>query len=328
MLIKIKRKEVNKDSSREDILSDMKRLLQEIYPDRWDIIEYPTTQRDTLTIYFPEIEITNQFDEKYTITDLYFSWDYGFMSSKYVIINYKLKGKRSSFTEKEYYYKYNHSHLSGWNKQTQQESNYCMGDSSFGENMKDLILGYNPLLFEALLYDLNNLIRWESYEGGAYKYFKDIDNIYISNANIVGNSILHQDYISFIDKNDTVETSLNINNEETVSIQINDNFINKVTDIATYFNEEDIDLEQKKRDILSSQEISGYYTENPVLIFRNEKINLKIIRPDDTYKKETKNREGRKARNEIIQYIAGELSKEISTFAYTRIDEQRKSCLM
>lgn len=187
-----------------DLYINLKLACNEVYPDKYelkiengvdkddyiDFAEYflyakKNTFNLKLTIYFPEVIVTNRDLLQHTIKDLYFIMVFNKQGNNW---NLSFKGKRSTYSINEINSNYNHSHLMHLNinniNEWKDEKSWCLGASEL-VNYKTL---YNPTKdnLQMLLLLLPNYISYESIEGRPYKYIK---NIGISKTGVIFISI-------------------------------------------------------------------------------------------------------------------------------------------
>lgn len=123
-----------------------------------------------ITIWFPEVEITNSRGDKHTVRDLYVKWTIGSVGlDRTYKISLHMYGARGEITAKEAYYEYGHSHLSGW-----WWGNFCTGSSPFTIMMEEVKQELSEESWEMLFLSLENYLKWESLEGVPYKYMSNI----------------------------------------------------------------------------------------------------------------------------------------------------------
>jgi hypothetical protein len=161
-------------------LEDLRKTAQMIYPDLWDISrnEEPTNDKKTtfyhLKIRFPEVTIRNSKGLKHKILDLFITLKIDLEGRMW----HSMFGERGNLNYAEFRSTYGHSHLSGGIKGM---GEFCLGSDSIGMLMSDL---RNSTYFrdpkrwlrrlEALLFQLEAYVAWESLEGTPFKYIKDI----------------------------------------------------------------------------------------------------------------------------------------------------------
>lgn len=119
-----------------------------------------------ITVYFPEIVITNTLGHVWTIKDYY------------VIINLdprfcvnSMRGYRATKTWKEYKLNYTHSH-------SRTASNelvpFCFGTTSLDTLIAELRFSFDMLKLELLFQNLTDYLSWESLEGSPYMSIKEL----------------------------------------------------------------------------------------------------------------------------------------------------------
>ena len=191
-------------NSNDNWTSNVEEKLELVYPDRWSFTDY-TESLEThdeglyhYYIHFPEIEITNSKRMKHTIYDLYVRLR--FHSDGSLV---DVDGTRSTLNQAEYESGYAHSHLSSSVVSNAAWGGFCMGGSEpIGNDIGALQMGYDPTIFEALLYQLEIFLGWESLEGGPYKKIQNIKRK--AKMIIVSDVIINDTYNRFIMKYDFV----------------------------------------------------------------------------------------------------------------------------
>lgn len=186
-----------------DLYINLKLACDEVYPDRYELkVNYFDDNLEEsfyeyfkkikiqgfnlkLTIYFPEVTVTNRDLLQHTIKDLYFVMVFNKQGNNW---NLSFKGKRSTYSINEINSNYNHSHLLHLNLNNindwKEEKTWCLGASEL-VNYKTI---YNPTKdnLQMLLLLLPNYIAYESIEGRPYKHLK---NIGISKTGVIFISI-------------------------------------------------------------------------------------------------------------------------------------------
>lgn len=179
-----------------------------------------------ITIYYPELEITNSNRNKHLMTDLYAKFEISIDNQGKPLIDFQ--GKRASFNIREYSSNYTHSHLSsslgGWQQ-------FCLGSSNFKILLEDIRRNPEPEKWQLMFMSVTNFLNWESLEGGPYRRIADISHQGGSQGSGVSNSQIeaevrrllpqmpltifalgenldildsHDDYFEFFDKNSRI----------------------------------------------------------------------------------------------------------------------------
>lgn len=146
------------------------KLLEEIYPDRWDIVDefkaidaFYVGHSKTVLIKFDTLNLTNTYEHKHTVDNLYVALNFRKAGDDKYTFYGTMYGCRETVTYAEYCSNYRHSHIrtgkAGF-------GDFCVGS---GSDMSDLLNGlaveWNIVRFEALLYQLMDYLAWESLEG-------------------------------------------------------------------------------------------------------------------------------------------------------------------
>jgi len=159
-------------------MASMFGILDAHFPERWDIDLWPSTDRDdglrlTLTLGWPELEISNSMGERHTVKDLYVNLslvDNSGHSPEAPLCITKVQGTRATLTRAEWLSQYQHSHLPRHRPPSPPHSlelqEFCLGRvTELRLQMESLIEEYTENGFELLLLTLDSTVRWESLEG-------------------------------------------------------------------------------------------------------------------------------------------------------------------
>lgn len=181
------------------------KLLEEIYPDRWDIVDefraidaFALGHSKTVLIKFDTLNLTNTLDHKHTVDNLYVALNFRKAGDDKYTFYGKMYGCRETVTYAEYCSNYRHSHIrtgkAGF-------GDFCVGS---GSDMSDLLNGlaveWNIVRFEVLLYQLMDYLAWESLEGVPF----------ITISRIVERSNDDSNYANLIDKQSALQKFVNI----------------------------------------------------------------------------------------------------------------------
>lgn len=136
--------------------------LQEVSEEDWE--ENPSC----IMIWFPEVEITNSREERCTIRDLYVK-----LSIEEHARLQDFQMTVATFTKAQWMSDYGHSHLPGIIQFIQP----CLGRGPIGSTMHTLKTeDFDETSWEILCSQIEDFVKWESIEGGPYRYIKDITN--------------------------------------------------------------------------------------------------------------------------------------------------------
>jgi hypothetical protein len=123
-----------------------------------------------VTIWFPEVKITNSRGNSHLISDLYVRFTVGNIRlDREYKITLNFTGARGNITVKEVSSNYGHSHLSGW-----WWGIFCTGSSEFKLLMEEVRMNLEEGSWEMLFMSLENYLKWESLEGVPYRYLESI----------------------------------------------------------------------------------------------------------------------------------------------------------
>lgn len=125
----------------------------------------------TITIHFPEFEISNTQKRKHIIKDLYVRFymnaDLKIRQNNYCFV----EGLRTTYTPEEYAATYAHSHLPGL---ATDFSRFCLGTGPINMVLLRLQAAFNSVDFKLLLYHFNVYVRHESLTGVPHRKIENI----------------------------------------------------------------------------------------------------------------------------------------------------------
>jgi hypothetical protein len=127
-----------------------------------------------ILIYFPEINITNNKNNKHTIKDLYIRVnispnsddDDGESNESDALLYISINGARTTISIEEYFSYYIHSHLPG--QRHVDFAGFCTGSSDFAMLMEDMRYTPTKENWEMFFLSLERYLAWESLEGGPF----------------------------------------------------------------------------------------------------------------------------------------------------------------
>lgn len=164
----------------------LERLVPKVFPeDRFDIQIHPSYLN--LILYYPTLDITNSAGQIHTITDFYFMLKIDSNMRLYDVYT-----ARASFSEKDVFNRnggsfqvYNHSH-SGNRNVGYWGSGFCFGGGTLiGRTVESLYNKIDFRTFTTFLVNLDDILHWESIEGGPFYRISDL----VSTSG--GNSVVH-----------------------------------------------------------------------------------------------------------------------------------------
>lgn len=135
-------------------------------------LQHTSQNRHDLVIYWDEIEVSNENDEKHTIYDMYVKVTF---SSDYELIGFKLT--RTTLTLDELKARYVFSHVQRLTTNLDYAAP-CLGRGPIRNTMASLAKKYDPDLFRLFLVELDRYVRTESIDGGPYVRMSLIGNSY------------------------------------------------------------------------------------------------------------------------------------------------------
>ncbi len=153
-------------------LKYIKESLQAIYPDNWDI-EVAGYDYAMVYIHFPKFYIRS-YQTKHLIKDLYLRFGFNTEFKLYK----KLQGYRSTITCEEWDSDYTHSHLNhNFNLSSINDycfENFCLGRGPIEKTQNSLVNKFDELEFDTYLFQIIDILNWESGQGGPYRRIRNI----------------------------------------------------------------------------------------------------------------------------------------------------------
>jgi transcriptional regulator CtsR len=167
-----------------EVIANVTPILDRVFPNNYDIqfthIVFSKDVQPNIALYtskltiqldiilkFPEILIKNGSGHKHTIKDLYVK--IAVIASSTQSLRYSgLYGARGQVSAAELRLKYAHSHLPSFNSDLGPGAwaSFCLGSSMLA--MKEMWKLNDPLSFEMMLYNIQDLVEWESLSGVPY----------------------------------------------------------------------------------------------------------------------------------------------------------------
>jgi hypothetical protein len=162
-----------------EVIANITPILDRVFPDNYDIqltLEYDRFSYDDkiescisidlgIILKFPEILIKNGSGHRHTIKDLYVKISAKNSSYKPEVEYYSINGARGEITDAELSATYRHSHISRFdgNMGPGVFGHFCLGSSMLAD--KRVWKLNDPLSFEMMLYNIQDLVEWESLGG-------------------------------------------------------------------------------------------------------------------------------------------------------------------
>lgn len=283
-------------------LSIFKDALEQIYPERYDIVD-----DDYIIIHFPEVEINNKYNESVKIHDLFTIFKFNnYLNYDYI----ELHGWMMTPTSKQYNRDYAHSHLppstTGYaelkHNLLNYECNFCLGNGTLNKLISSWQRDFtNVNIFECVLYELGNFVGWESIDGGPYSKLKDITNN--------SNNIDYQRYYDNCNFDYIISKLYEFNESVPIGI-INNSKISSTIDL----NYTDSKFESKLITIIENTIKEVYLSDDSINInvnaldknryipFRGQNIKLKIF--EESIISELKVED---IKNDVIKYILAQI---------------------
>lgn len=151
----------------------MSQVGERAYPGLWEVVV--ESRLVTLTIHFPIVHMTNSDNDKHVMKDMYIHLSAD-PSGRFVG---KVKGERATVTLQEYLAKFTHSHLPFTD--TLAKSAFCMSDNNIeilSSDIRRVAYFDKPTYwirrFEAIVFQMNDYLAWESIEGSRYCYINHV----------------------------------------------------------------------------------------------------------------------------------------------------------
>lgn len=141
-------------------------------------------------VHWPEVKITNEYDQSTIIKDLYFKTNVdidGKLKQNSILLN------RSTYSKKEVLKDYLHSHIPGI------DSNYeflhgCTGRGPIGNTMCYLCNNYDLEIYGLFCQELDNYVKTESIKGVPYRRLSELDQKTSSNKDPYNKLIYSYNY--------------------------------------------------------------------------------------------------------------------------------------
>ena len=158
-------------SSKPNIKEEITKLTEEMFGE-----ERVWLAGTSMIIHFPEIDICNSAGKKHPIKDLFVKFNF---LHDFSAIDSFLSGLRTTLSTVEVLKSYQHSHLNSnglgsW-------CSFCLGSSTpivkcFMELQIDKAFSQKDWKdkYYMFLFQIDQYVRWESKEGGPYRFFKDL----------------------------------------------------------------------------------------------------------------------------------------------------------
>tara|TARA_R100001377_G_scaffold85310_1_gene71512 strand:+ start:41669 stop:42892 length:1224 start_codon:yes stop_codon:yes gene_type:complete len=184
------------------IMDQVMKQLTLHHKDNWDIICEPEFSghdhfegfRLHINILYPEIHITNKFDHKHKIENLFVVMEIepeGFTLDQFTVNFRSPRGTRSKLTFREWHSRYTHSHLPTWHSSKSDQlylNNFCLGDNEISDLLALLRAEFDENNFMLLLLTIDSMLEWESIDGVPHMDMKNITLGSYSDSNEVSTS--------------------------------------------------------------------------------------------------------------------------------------------
>lgn len=201
-----------------DVIEDAHRILEENFPDRWDIqfklepyfVNHVNTYgsnhvRDInkfdmliikeiyFIIHFPQITITNNRKQNRTLSDIFIKFVVEPTMNPFFSC---IKGLRTTISPIEYSAKYIHSHLPAKDWSILRWDNFCLGSGDISNSRSLLCAEYDPDILNLMFLQAETYLSWESLEGGPHILMESVINRDFSYPNMTSdNKITIYNYI-------------------------------------------------------------------------------------------------------------------------------------
>jgi len=157
-----------------DILQIVNDIFGEdrVYIKESDISNFFNNYKYDIYIHFPVINITNSRKDHHVIKDLYVRFHI-LSSSSLADLSIIVSGTRLTISLREWESNYGHSHFSG--RSPASFSDFCLGSSDFSRLIMDTKIEKTEDCWNLMFMSLENYLKWESIEGGPYRYINSIE---------------------------------------------------------------------------------------------------------------------------------------------------------
>lgn len=165
----------------ENVITFFKKSLSRVFSeDSFDVaVSVYRSNHINVTIYYPELEITNSLDTSHKIRELYVIFIFDFSGISLQLVNIELF--RSAFTPSEVYSNYIHSHYNGYISERQLGKSICWGNTPIKMYLSKIKHIFNPKDLVFLITQVHNYLKWESIEGVPYKKINELKKFIIKN---------------------------------------------------------------------------------------------------------------------------------------------------
>ena len=160
-------------------------VLEKCYKENWAFEFYNINNLPDILIRYPIITITNSKEESHVIRDLFVRIHmYYDQKGGKICIESDIEGFRLTVTREEFISGYSHSHLchSGSNfndfytEGRIKQRTFCLGTNEVPEVISVFNVTQEMGTFELLLLTIDNMMKWESLEGGPHFKMRNISN--------------------------------------------------------------------------------------------------------------------------------------------------------
>lgn len=128
----------------------------------------------TVTVHFPEIEISNANEFRHTIYDLYVRFFIDEIGRLVKLGDNYIYGLRSSGTKNEIASSYVHSHLQSQQWCHMRFMPFCIGHGPIKRVCEDFSQCYEERVASLFCHSLKNFVKWESLDGTPFKTIEGI----------------------------------------------------------------------------------------------------------------------------------------------------------
>jgi hypothetical protein len=164
-----------------------------------------------ILVYFPEVTVTNEFDQYTNIYDLYAKVKLGF---KGTILDYPTFN-RSTYTKEQYINDYMHSHVISIDKHNHTFQKACFGRGPIINTIGKLLISYDEYDWNLFCLELQKYVETESIQGVPYHRLASISlynkysrlNLRLADEDTINanNKIILEDFIKYILDNNKLE---------------------------------------------------------------------------------------------------------------------------
>lgn len=163
----------------DNFLEENSDVFDEVFPDHWEAGFFPSHNwfYPYIVVKFDEFTITNSEGYEHTIRDLFVFLEFNINTIDYPKVHFSsinILGIRRTYTEKELFCNYSHSHLSFSLNEIER---FCLGTGPLATMRIEGKKLYNDKDYLVLfLNQIKEFVKWESLEGSPYISIRNINS--------------------------------------------------------------------------------------------------------------------------------------------------------